>query len=98
MDHIRHTVRTGNAGDLVKFVNEVLDQFPPDTQEQALRELIMAATLRHSLVAGVDVTAILYIAGLLTLTDCGITGSLKELMDSDAEAKSLIEKLRGAQD
>lgn len=98
MNTIQHSVRTGNAGDLVKLVNEVLDKFPPNTQEQALRELIMAATLRHSLVAGVDLTAILYVAGLLTLTDCGITGSLKELMDSDAEAKSLIEKLRGAQD
>jgi site-specific recombinase XerC len=98
MNTTQHSVRTGNSGDLVKLVNEVLDMFPPDTQEQALRELIMAATLRHSQVVGVDVTAILYIAGLLTLTEQGITGSLKELMDSDAEAKSLIEKLRGAQD
>lgn len=95
-DSVKH-VRAGNAADLVTLVKQIVAMYPPDTRGTALREVIMACTVQLVDVEGADAAAILYIGGLLTLTDKGITGDVKLLMESDVEAKSLIEKLRGVQ-
>jgi hypothetical protein len=89
------SIRLGNASDLVQLVRQVVDSYPPETQGEALRELIMSCTRKLVDVDGADQAAILYIGGLLTLTDQGVTGDLKLLLESSGEAKSLIEKLRG---
>ena len=92
------SIRVGNASDMVQLVRQILDSYPPETKGETLRQLIMSCTRKLVEVEGADQAAILYIGGLLTLTDQGVTGDLKLLLESNSEAKSLIEKLRGPQD
>jgi hypothetical protein len=87
--------RIQSADDLTAHIQTVVSVFPPELRAEAWSAIIMAATVQFARTAGPDQAAILLIGGLLSLTDQGITGDLKLLLESNSEAKSLIEKLRG---